>query len=653
MILNRLFPVKAETSTLSQPMQWLIDAWSGGASSSGERVTPAKAMSVAAYFACIRNISEDVGKLPFSVYERLEDRGRSLAWNHPAYRLIHDEPNPEMSAMTFRETLTAHALGWSGGYAEIVRNNAGQAMELWPLDPTSVCVGRLSTGGLAYRVTGSDGKQVILRGEDVLHIHGLGYDGLTGYMLPFVARESIGGALAVQNRANAFFKNGAVTSGILQVAKQMDKAAMELLRESFTERYVGQGNHYKPLILTQGTTYTPISVDPDKAQQVDTLQWNVEEMCRLFRMPPHKIQNLLRSTNNNIEHQAIEYVQDALDGWLKRWEHECNRKLILPTQRAKYYTKINEKALLRGDTAARSAYYREMFNVGVLSQNDIRELEDMNPVEGGNTYYLNRALIPSKLAKEGLQGPKEESQPPEQQVEQAVANMLAPRDKAIDALGKGLSDMNHGLSSISGRVESLEVTDSKHDTRLDGQLALIDGLQAKTDEIEAKTTENQAEIQKKTTDLITSLTNLRTDTQRADATAAAQMLALNLASAYNRLLKQEATKAEAAIKDGRIKQWADGYYQDRENEVFSAISAPIDAFCGSIWAIWSEKEMPAGVKAAIFERTKAMAEDHVKRSRKQVEEKNVSAWASGQRAIEDAAGDVQRIINRMNECKPI
>lgn len=388
---------KIFNSTLANPAKWFME-WAGaGKATSGETVNEKTALGLSAYLACIKNISEDVAKLPLGMYERIKPRGRTYLPDHPNTRVLHDEANPEMSAMTFRETLTQHALGWKGGFAEIVRTGSGATAELWPLDPCTVQVGRDSISNrLIYKV-----DNVYLADRDVFHIHGLGFDGLTGYVISHIAKDVIGNALAAQKFTGSYYANGTSATGVITVPDAMTETAFKHLRESFAQRHGGSNNQHKPIILEQGATWTATSTDPQKSQMVEVLQNGVEEVCRLFRMPPHKVQHLLRSTFSNIEAQAIEYVVDCLLGWAVRWEQEIYRKLLLPSEKSRLFAKHNFNMLLRGDMTARSAFYREMRNIGVFSTNDIRDWEDLNPVDGGDAYFVNAALVPLEIAAKG------------------------------------------------------------------------------------------------------------------------------------------------------------------------------------------------------------------------------------------------------------
>ena len=439
-------------SGVTNPSEWLIDWVRGSKTVSGERVDEVSAMCLAAYVACLKNISEDVGKLPFGMYEYMKPRGRKARPDHPVHMLLHDAPNPEMSAMDFRQTITAHALGYKGGFAEIVRDNAGVPRELWPLDPTSVQLKRTDDGSrrLYYLVCG-----VELQPESVLQIHGLGFDGLTGYVLSSIAKDVIGNAMAAQRFSGSFYANGTVSSGTIEVPSAMSETAFKHLRESFHERHGGAENQHKPIILEEGAKWNPTSSDPKNSQMLEVLQHGIEDVARLFRMPPHKIGHLLRSTNNNIEHQSLEYVQDTLLAWLVRWEQEVWRKLLLPRERGRLFAKHNVKMLLRGDAASQSTFYREMFNIGALSDNDIREYEDLNPIEGGDTYFVNAALVPLDMAATGehMKPTQSSSKPDDEDDPAAVQSSLVEHKRELlgrvaAAHAPSLEDVIAGLLRI-------------------------------------------------------------------------------------------------------------------------------------------------------------------------------------------------------------
>jgi len=393
------FSKRIVNSGVANPAKWLVEwAQRGGPTASGETVNEETALGLIAYLACIKNVSEDIAKLPFGIYRGLTPSGSELLRDHPVTRLLHHEANDEMTAMSFRETMTAHAMGWKGGFAEIVRDRSGIPLALYPLDPTQVQRMRDygPEGRLYYSVAGQRFERF-----DIFDIHGLGFDGITGYVLASLAREPIGNFLATQKFAGSFFGNGTVTTGVIEAPEAMSETAFKHLRESFHERHGGGKNAHKPIILEEGAKWTAQTANAEQSQMIESLYFGIEEVCRLFRVPPHKVQHLLRATFSNIEMQALEYVQDTLLAWLCRWEQEVWRKLLLPRERKELFAKHNVNMLLRGDTSARSTFYREMFNIGAFSTNEIRDKEDMNPIDGGDAHFVNAALVPLDMAANG------------------------------------------------------------------------------------------------------------------------------------------------------------------------------------------------------------------------------------------------------------
>lgn len=389
---------------------WFVEFLCGPRNESGVRVNSNTAMGVGAYFASIRNISEDIGKLPLKVYRRRADgQGKEPYTAHPVYNLLHTEPNPEMTAMAFRETLTAHALGWQGGFAEIVRRADGRPAQLWPLDPTAVTIKRRNqtmdgfdrSTSLVYEVR--NGQTIVtLNPSDVLHIHGLGFDGITGFLMSKLAEGSLGRAMGAQQHATSFFGNGATPSGVVTLQGALKPEMLKQYREQFADRHQGAKNSGKPLILDGGASWTPTGSDPERSQLVETMEFSVADVARWFRMPPHKIQDLLRSTFSNIESQNIEYVVDCLTSWAVRWEQEINRKLFMPGERRWLFSEHLFAGLLRGDMKSRSEALQIQRRNGIISANDWREIENLNPLpddDGGELYIIEANM--TKLADVG------------------------------------------------------------------------------------------------------------------------------------------------------------------------------------------------------------------------------------------------------------
>ena len=387
-----------ENPNLNNPNYWGIDlnSFGGGRrTTAGESVTPDSANSVSAYFACVRNVAEDVAKLPLLIYQKT-DNGREKAKEHPAFKLLREAPNKEMPAQSFRETTQAQACGWHGGFAEIERDNLGNPLALWPIHSSRVTVARVK-GELVYRIKaqfengGVKYEAVDLHPMNVFAIHGVGPDGLQGTSVLRTAAESIGLALATQKFGAGFFGNGTHVGGVLTVpvGQKLTAEAVENLRSLWASHHQGAENSGKPAVMQGGVTWAKNSVDPEDAQFLETRSFQTEEICRWFRMPPHKIQHLARSTNNNIEWQGKEYFGDALGAWMIRWEEEANLKLLSKADRENgYYYKHLYNAVMIADLAGRTAHYKEMRMIGVYNANDIRELEDLNTIGPEGDAYL-------------------------------------------------------------------------------------------------------------------------------------------------------------------------------------------------------------------------------------------------------------------------
>ncbi len=389
---------KRAGATLKNPPQWLYQALGAGVpNTSGISVSEVTALNLSDVWACVRVISETGGILPWFVYRRVGENGRERAPDHEAYSLLHDAPNPDMGAMTWKETMLAHCLLWGNGYSEIVRDPAGRPASLYPITPDRVTVKRLGTGRLVYQVSnGAQAPPTMMDPEDVFHAKGLGFDGLVGYSIVHKARESMGLTAAAEMFGASYFGNGTHSGGALKHPKTLSDKAQKNLRESVEAVHRGAEKAHKFFILEEGMEYVSTSVPPNDSQFLETRQFQVEEICRWFRVQPHKVQHLLRSTFSNIEHQSIEFVQDTITPWLVRMEQEANRKLIRPIDRATYYTEHLVDALLRGDAAARAQALEIQFRNGTLTPNEWRAIENRNPMpdEDGNKSFVALNMTP-------------------------------------------------------------------------------------------------------------------------------------------------------------------------------------------------------------------------------------------------------------------
>jgi HK97 family phage portal protein len=376
--------------------------WVSGQSQtiSGVSISPEKSLTLSTYFACVRNIAEDISKLPLKVYSERPDGGKDTRKDHPLYRLLHDQPNPEMASQTFRETLTAWALGWGNGIAVIERAGT-KVVALWPKHPSFVAIKRDAEGDIVYVVREPNKAPAVYDRSEVFHLRGLGSD-VSGYPISYLARESVGLGLAAQNFGAAFYGNGAMPGGVLEHPAKLSPEAHKRLRESWESVHQGAENAHKIAVLEEGMKFGKMSIPPEEAQFLESREFQTEEICRWFRMPPHKAGHLKRATFSNIEHQGIEYVSDTLMPWGKRWESEVKMKLMAENEPG-LYAEHSYTSLLQADSLARAQFYTSQFQVGALSPNEIRALENRNPIEDGDKHFVQLNL--TTLEKAGMQQP--------------------------------------------------------------------------------------------------------------------------------------------------------------------------------------------------------------------------------------------------------
>lgn len=358
-----------------------------GGTTSGKYVNERTAMQTAAVYACVRLLSETVASLPFQVYRNTGDGVKEKAVDHPLYTLLHSSPNPEMTSYVFRETLMSHLLLWGNAYAQIIRNGRGDIVTLYPLLPDRMRVTRAINGEIVYEYNSDYGGLVILPREDVFHIPGLGFDGLVGYSPIAMVKNAIGMAIATEEFGSKFFSNGAVPGGVLEfpgVLKDPTK-----VRESWHATHSGSQNAGRIAVLEEGMKYQQVGVPPEDAQFLETRKFQLNEIARIYRVPPHMIGDLERASFNNIEQQSLEFVKYTIDPWLVRWEQSVQHALFTEAEKKVYFSKLNTDGLLRGDYKSRMEGYSKAIQNGWMSPNDIRMLEDLNKIEGGDVYAMN------------------------------------------------------------------------------------------------------------------------------------------------------------------------------------------------------------------------------------------------------------------------
>ena len=387
-----------------------------GGSTSGKRVNERTSMQMTAVYSCVRILSEAVAGLPLHLYQYTDNSSKEKAVEHPLYFLLHDEPNPEMTSFVFRETLMTHLLLWGNAYAQIIRNGKGEIMALYPLMPDRMTVDRDEKGRLYYEymVSSDDaptmkGGTVKLPPSEVLHIPGLGFDGLVGYSPIAMAKNAIGMAIACEEYGAKFFANGAQPSGVLEHPGTLKDPSR--VRESWQSTFGGSHNANKVAVLEEGMKYTPISISPEQAQFLETRKFQINEIARIFRVPPHMVGDLEKSSFSNIEQQSLEFVKYTLDPWVSRWEQSMARSLLTAEEKKKYFVKFNVDGLLRGDYQSRMNGYAVGRQNGWMSANDIRELENLDRIPeeaGGDLYLINGNMMPLSMSGAAYQKGKEE-----------------------------------------------------------------------------------------------------------------------------------------------------------------------------------------------------------------------------------------------------
>lgn len=372
-----------------------------GRANSGEQVDEKSAMQIATVYACVRLLADSVAQLPLHLFRVVGEDGQEKANDHPLYNILYRQPNPEMTDFSFKEVLMTHLLLWGNAYVQIIRDGKNNVLGLYPLLPENVEIDRDAKGNLYYiyhaytdEVPGDNNKDIIFRRDEILHIPGLGFNGLVGFSPIAMMKNSLGTNIAVEKYGSSFFKNGAQPSGVLEhpgVLKDPQK-----IRDNWSSVYGGAGNAHKVAVLEENMHYKPISLPPEDSQFLSTREFGVEEICRIFRVPPHMVQDLKRATYSNIEHQSIDFVVHTLDPWLIRIEKAIIKDVLLEEEKDEYFPKFNVDGLLRGDIESRMRAYGTGISNGFFSPNDARRKENMPLIpaeEGGDYYFVNGSFV--------------------------------------------------------------------------------------------------------------------------------------------------------------------------------------------------------------------------------------------------------------------
>ncbi|MFW1676445.1 phage portal protein [Pontibacter sp. JAM-7] len=381
---SRILGRKASSEVIDTPEKLAAYLGVSAETFSGRSVTPQTAMQLVTVFGCVRVLAESVGMLPCKLMTR-EGGMRKPADDHSLSELLSIAPNDYMTAQEFWELAIA-CLCLRGNFYAYKVKVMGQVKELLPIDPGAVNPKLNDDWSVAYEITFRDGTKDVLTQDEIWHVRIMTLDGLNGVNPVAYARQAIGLGLATEEHGSRLFKNGTVTSGVLTTKDELSNPAFERLKKQFNEDHGGLTNAHKPLILEMGLEWKPTALNLEDSQFLETRKFQRDEICGLYRVPPHLVANLERATFSNIEHQSLSFVNYSLVPYLTRIESRIRVGLLSKQDRAKYYAKFNAAALLRGDLKSRYESYGQGINWGILSPNDCRETEDLNPRPGGDVY---------------------------------------------------------------------------------------------------------------------------------------------------------------------------------------------------------------------------------------------------------------------------
>lgn len=380
---------------LSNPGRWLVD-WAGNGTFSGVNISETNAIRSTAVYACVSIIAQSISTLPLMIYRRDGD-AREVATDNPVYAILHDRPNTFMTSVVFRELLATHVLLTGNAYAVIGRNGGNQAVDLVPVDPRSVTIER-KNGRFIYKIQLNEGGTETVDQSDVLHIKGVSFDGIKGVSpITAVAKQAIGLGLATEEHGARMFSNAAKPGGVLETDKQLSNEGFKRLKESFAAQYSGLENVGKTPLLEEGVKFKSVTINAQDAQYLETRRFQVAEIARVFRVPPHMIGEQEKNTSwgSGIEQQSIGFVTYTLRSWLTKFEQEYNAKLLTPAKgRSEYYAEHNVDGLLRGDSKTRAETLKSYVQGGIITPNEARAKLGFPPKEGGDSLVIQKNMSP-------------------------------------------------------------------------------------------------------------------------------------------------------------------------------------------------------------------------------------------------------------------
>ena len=400
---------------VTDPKAWDRSLWNllAAQNNSGTNVNEHTALTYSAVYCAVALISGTISTLPLRLMKEKPAEGgrrkKEPAVEKTAYRVMHTQWNPFMTAQIGREVLGAHVVSWGNGYAEIVRDGMGRIVQLWPITPNRVTP-FMKDGEMFYRIA-VDSNQVVLPRAQVLHIPGLGFDGFVGYSVVQLARESIGLGMAMEQFGAKFFGQGAHPGLVVSHPNRLSETAFGNLSKELAVKYEGLGKAHRIMLLEENMKVEKVGMSQEDSQFLESRQFQIPEIARWFNLPPHKLKDLTKSSFSNIESEQISFVTESILPWLVRFETNFNMQLLTEQEQKYHYFKHTVEGLLRGDAKSRAEFYRTMWGIGSMSINDIREKEDLDPIPGGDEYFVPLNMVPVSMAGKNLKENGNDNQP--------------------------------------------------------------------------------------------------------------------------------------------------------------------------------------------------------------------------------------------------
>jgi HK97 family phage portal protein len=381
--------------SLLNPAGW--GAAFGGISSSGKTVNATNALTLSTVWACTRLVAGTISSLPFMVYQEAADGSRKVFKQHPLYALLHDSPNADQTALDFWQFLCVSLELWGDAFARIERGRGGKIVALTPIRPEVVQVRRVADGSIRYRYADA-GRTIDIGQDEMFHIRGFGGSPLGGLSTLAFGRHSFGLALATDEAAAQVYKNGLRTSGVLTTK---DNGTLKPDQRADIYKYVVEPfmgeNNGKPLVLEAGLGWQSVAISPVDAEMIASRQFSVEDCCRWFGTPPHLVGHTTGNTNlgSSIEQQTLGWLMFGLRERIKRIEQAVMKQLLTAAERLKVTVEVNLEGLLRADSAARASFYSSMVQNGIMTRNEVRRLENLPPLDGGDDLTIQSNMVPA------------------------------------------------------------------------------------------------------------------------------------------------------------------------------------------------------------------------------------------------------------------